>query len=422
MSPHSRIPFVKSYRASYRWLMGCVVTIFCLSTFAPLAAHAQTLLPVVIKLPPTFLRMAPSRQMNVPIATGVMKSLSLASPKRAQTAPLRQPEVRATELRGELSQQFDHHYFGLEAAKPGGAFALTLMVEPASVLRENAVNFIVLTDDGIKKVAAGVDPVAVKTAMGSPFLFDQVGNRLTALVPGTLQSKYTVVVFNNSKIATTYTLQVDGGVLVDVKGQALSVAKNDTLIAGALSTRVAAQEARGRVDQEAVLVKFEGVIKRFGIATTEETSTPFERFLPDAVRAHQMSGSLKNWQDRHFLNLATDMGGGEVTLTLRYNVAGGVPTHLDFWVMTQDGARHFAQGGMAAELSLASGLPVPGEPGVYRVRLRMAQNLLYTVVIYSEGMAPADYTISVQGGILMDRYNQTHEAQAQQEIMALATH
>jgi hypothetical protein len=395
--------------------MGCVVTIFCLSTLAPLAAHAQTLLPVVIKLPPTFLRMAPTSRVKAPVAIGVIKSLADA-PQSNTHAPSRNGaravEVRVTELRGELLHQFDHHYFGLEAAKPGGAFALTLMVEPASVLKENAVNFVVLTDDGMKKVAAGVDPLAVKTAIGSPFLFDQVGNRLTALVPGTLQSKYTVVVFNNSKTATTYTLQVDGGVLVDATGQSLAVAPTAELGAGALTIRLTADDQKSQLDKAAILAKYEGVVKRFGIAISAESIAFFQQLLPDAVRARQMSGSLKNWQERHFLNLATDLGGSEVTITLRYAVAGGVPTHVDFWVMTQDGARHLAQGGLAEELSLASGLPIPGEPGVYRARLRMAQNLLYTVVVYSEGMTPADYTLSVQGGILMDRYDQTHEAQA----------
>ena len=63
----------------------------------------------------------------------------------------------------------------------------------------------------------------------------------------------------------------------------------------------------------------------------------------------------------------------------------GAPTHLNFWVMTQDGVRHLIQGGLAQELNLATGLPVPGEPGVYQARLSMAQNMLYTVVVFSEG-------------------------------------
>jgi hypothetical protein len=63
---------------------------------------------------------------------------------------------------------------------------------------------------------------------------------------------------------------------------------------------------------------------------------------------------------------------------------------------------------------------VAGKPGVYQARLRMAQNMLYTVVVFSEGMTAADYTLSVQGGILVDRYGQTREAHAaHMEVLAL---
>jgi len=400
--------------------MGAMALVLCLSTLLPVVAHAQTLLPVVIKLPPSFLRSIPAQQKDASTEVGLIKSLA-APDGVAQIAALRNSEVRATELRGLLPHQFDHHYFGLEAANPGGAFALTLMVEPASVLKENAVNFVVLTEDGMKKVAAGIDPLAVKTAMGSPFLFDQVGNRLTALVPGSFKSKYTVVVFNNGKMPTTYSLRVDGGLLIDDAGQSVSAIKVGAPLVGATSDEIVKQEPMSLASQERVLAKYEGIAKRFGMVRAAKSLAILERLLPESVRARQMSGSISNWQDRHYLNLATNVGGGDVTLTLRYQPQEGMPTHLNFWVMTQDGVRHLVQGGVAQELNLAVGLPVPGEPGVYRARLRMAQNLLYTVVVFSEGMAPTNYTLSVQGGILVDRYGQTREAQAaEREELALA--
>jgi len=296
--------------------MGCMVAILCLSTLAPLAAHAQTLLPVVIKLPPSFLRLAPSAKTALPVETGAIKALAGVPDGVTQIAALRNTEVRATELRGLLPHQFDHHYLGLEAAQPGGAFALTLMVEPASVLKANAVNFVVLTENGMKKVAAGVDPLAVKTAMGTPFLFDQVGNRLTALVPGTLESKYTVVVFNNGKMPATYTLRVDGGLLVDVAGQTFSAIKVGAPLVEAVATdavrptEALRQEPKSGLEEDAILAKYDGVVKRFGISRRAETISIMQHLLPEPVRARQVSGALSNWQDRHYLNLATDMGGG----------------------------------------------------------------------------------------------------------------
>jgi hypothetical protein len=378
------------------------------------------MLPVVIKLPPSFLRQAPVAKMDAPRLGGVVKEMAATPSTVSQIAALRNTEVRATILRGLLPHQFDHHYFGLEAVEAGGAFAVTLVVEPASVLESNSVNFVVLTEDGMKKIAAGVDPVMVKTAMGSPLLFDQVGNRLTALVPGSVQTKYTVVVFNNGKLPTTYTLQVEGGVLVDNSGQSFSSVKVVPPMIEAASQN-SMQETSNELAADEILATYEGVVKRMGIAKRAETRLIMQELLPEAVRARRVSGALDNMQDRHYLNLATDTGGGEITLTLRYKNVGGTPTHLNFWVMTQDGVRQLVQGGLAQELNLAVGLPVAGEPGLYQARLQMAENMLYTVVVFSEGMNSADYTLSVQGGILVDRYGQTREAQAAElELLALA--
>jgi hypothetical protein len=393
--------------------------------------QAQTLLPVVIKLPPSFLRATPVVKMDAPLPGVAMKTVVGAPAAVTQIAALRNSEVRATELRGLLPHQFDHHFFKLEAAEPGGAFAVTLVVEPASVLAQNAVNFVVLTDEGMKKYMAGVDPLAVGAAMGSPLLFDPMGNRLTALVPGTLETKYTVLVYNNGKLPVTYTLQVEGGLLVDDAGQTFTAVKvNSPILENAIDA--AAQEVKSGVPVDTALgmtaldatkttmVTYEGVIKRFGLAKPAQTRSALQQLLPEAVRARQVSGELTNWQDRHYLNLASDLGAGEITLTLRYPVRSGVPTHLNFWVMTQDGVRHLVQGGLAQDLNLAVGLPVAGKPGVYQARLRMAQNMLYTVVVFSEGMTAADYTLSVQGGILVDRYGQTREAHAaHMEVLAL---
>ena len=424
MSPHSSLRFVKYQRPKTRWAMGCVAALLCVSTMLPVAAHAQTLLPVVIKLPPSFLRTTPAAKLDVLAQQEVAKELGSATAAISQIAALRKAEVRSSQLLGMLPHQFDRHFYALEATEPGGAFAVTMLVEPASVLDEKAVNFVVLDEAGMSKYLAGGDPVAHKTAMGSPLLFDQLGNRLTALVPGSTETKYTLVVFNNGKLPVTYTLQVQGGVLVDDGGQSYSALQVGAPLVEAAAQKANQEAAQGTTEvttAATTLAKYEGVIKRLGIAK-RSGPTLLERLMPEQVRARQMSGVLKNWQDRHFLNLATNTGGGEMILTLRYESDGGVPTHLGFWVMTQDGARHLVQGGLAQELNLAMGLPVAGQPGVYQARLRMAENMLYTVVVFSEGMSAADYTLAVQGGILVDRYGQTRESHAaEMEALALAS-
>jgi hypothetical protein len=228
-----------------------------------------------------------------------------------------------------------------------------------------------------------------------------------------------VVVFNNGKLPVTYSLQVDGGILVDDAGQTYSAV---TVGAPLLDAANALAGTSTGTLSAATLAKYEGVVKRLGMARRSSIMMIVRDMIPEPVRARRMSGALLNWQDRHFLNLATDTGGGEIVLTLRYASDGGTPTHLNFWVMTQDGVRQLVQGGMAQELNMATGLPVAGEPGVYQARLRMAENMLYTVVVFSEGMSEADYTLAVQGGILWDRHGQTREARAaEMELAALAS-
>jgi hypothetical protein len=411
MSPNRSVSSSIVHPARLGRLMSWVVVALAFWVLTPEMAQAQTVLPNTINLPPSSLAspsVPPSASFSdmkrADLAVGnevahevevVPMAIPGVVPESApQIAALSNAEVRATELRGLLPHQFDRHYFGLEAMQTGGAFAVTLVVEPATALAADAVNFVVLTDDGLKQFLAGVDPLVVKTAIGSPLLFDQIGNRLTALVPGNHSTGYTVIVYNNSKMPVSYALQVQGGLLRDDAGQTFSA-----ILVNASEVESTATDSR--------------------IVLTP-SKTPTSMLLPEPVRARRVSGVLMNAQDRHYLNLAADTGEGDITLTLRYRGVGDVPAQLNFWVMTQDGVRHLIQGALAQELNLATGLPVVGEEGVYVARLRIAQNMLYTVVLFNDGQSEADYALSVQGGILVDRYAQTREAQAAaMELMAL---
>jgi hypothetical protein len=437
MSPNRSVSSSIVHPARLGRLMSWVVVALAFWVLTPEMAQAQTVLPNTINLPPSSLAspsVPPSASFSdmkrADLAVGnevahevevVPMAIPGVVPESApQIAALSNAEVRATELRGLLPHQFDRHYFGLEAMQTGGAFAVTLVVEPATALAADAVNFVVLTDDGLKQFLAGVDPLVVKTAIGSPLLFDQIGNRLTALVPGNHSTGYTVIVYNNSKMPVSYALQVQGGLLRDDAGQTFSA-----ILVNASEVESTATDSRiidmAELDIAGALQGYGGSIKEVSpeIVLTP-SKTPTSMLLPEPVRARRVSGVLMNAQDRHYLNLAADTGEGDITLTLRYRGVGDVPAQLNFWVMTQDGVRHLIQGALAQELNLATGLPVVGEEGVYVARLRIAQNMLYTVVLFNDGQSEADYALSVQGGILVDRYAQTREAQAAaMELMAL---
>ena len=424
------------------WLaLACVLA----SLFPAAPAVAQTtkpdLIPLVIPAGPQRVspapipplpRMAVEHQTVKPVdvtAAPVAQTVKevIAIPDHAPAAPVATIPgaagvVRATELSGLLPHTRDRHYFGLEAIQPGAAFAVTLIVEPAAALQKpGAVNFVVLTADGLERFLAGADPQAVEVATGSPMIFDQVGNRLTAVVPGSQAGGYTVIVYNDSPLPVTYALQVQGGLLRDDAGQTFAAVTVDAAAAGRRGetpTWTAPLHSLPQMETQVVVPDF---------AAPEQTDAPLALSVPERtddaavatlsahwaepVRARRLSGTLMGSQTQHFFMLAAEGPDAEIHLTLDLTHpmrhAGG-----GFWVLTQDGVRAMALGGLPQELNLATGLPDADVPGRYSTRLRLAGDVLYTVVLFHDGKLPTEYALTVEGGVLMDQYGQTNEASA----------
>lgn len=388
----------------------------------------------------------------------VILGLGAAAPVQAQTAtpdliqvniPDAEPAAptRSAEVRGLLPHANDHHYFGLEATHPGSAFAVTLTVEPAAALAQgDGVNFLVLTEEGLNLFLAGANPQAVKVAMGSPLLFDQAGNRLTALVPGSTESGYTVIVYNQGTLPVAYTLQVQGAILHDDAGQTYaSYGLVEPSTGGSTSVqRLLTRTSPVTAVDTAALMASSLVVQRLGatsatgsevaapeVAALDETSALVALDAPDKlppvavpVRARRVSGTLGTGHDRHYLNLIADERMDEITLRLT-TVQATAPAGADqvgpvnFWVMTQDGVRHLIQGVQPGEVSLAVG--AMGQDGVVEAHFRAAPQVIYTVVVFNERGEPVDYALQVTGGMVLDQYGQTREAHAAaMEMLALA--
>ena len=144
----------------------------------------------------------------------------------ATPAPVGTPGVvRAQELRGELPNLNDQHYFALEPSERDGAITLTYAFDPQdSSELARRTNFWVLTQDDFRRFAdASVNVVLSEVAIAA-------GSQAPDLQPNQRQAKFTasgfgpyvVIVYNNANVPATYTLRVDGGVLVDDAGQSLT--------------------------------------------------------------------------------------------------------------------------------------------------------------------------------------------------------
>lgn len=312
---------------------------------------------------------------------------------------------RATELQGVLAGQADRHFFGLESIQPGQAVALTLRFEAAALGAGKDVSFVVLSEDGLVRFLAGADPQDVAVATGAPPLFDTQDNRRTALVPGVQATGFTVIVYGSADRPMRYTLQVQGGLLRDDAGQSQSLVMVDDRMVNTAALSGSAAPKPAEIVRQAEIVNPADIAK--------------------AVPARRVTGVLAAHGDRHYLRLAPAKGdaGGEVTLTLQYVAhQPGQQGKLNVWVLTQEGVRQWQQGGLLQELNLAGGSPALALAGatVMHTTLRVAESVPYVVVVYNEMDDAANYTLHVEGAVVVDEFGQTNEAQAAvAELLAL---
>ncbi len=323
---------------------------------------------------------------------------------------------RATAVTGQL-QPADYHYLGLEPTFRDGTVILTLALEPADDkdLR-GAINFIVLDEDGLRRVLAGADPQELDLAASAPLQFDPLGNKVQAMFNASGRNSYTVIVFNTGGKAGGYTLTALNGVLVDDAGQitvATPVAAGGAG-AGALLTTTATPTETMATRVSAT----EG--SPLSVSATSGPMTP----PAPSVTALRISGTLNDLIYRHFLAVQPAVRDGIVNLDMKYEPQGEeMEGKVNFLVLDEDGMRRFIHGGEIEEQGLAIGLPIPFNPN--RNELAATFNASgsneYTVVPFNYAPISATYTLSADGGLLVDRYGQSNEARAAlAEYMALS--
>lgn len=139
--------------------------------------------------------------------------------------------VRAQELRGELPEQNDQHFLGLEPNERDARVTLTLSYDPQdSSELSRRLNFWVLDEANFNRFRTGTSgqnasQLALAAGSSEPGL---AGNQRRAIFTASGTGNYTVIVYNNSNVPATYALQVDGGVLIDDAMQTLTAQKGVT--------------------------------------------------------------------------------------------------------------------------------------------------------------------------------------------------
>lgn len=164
---------------------------------------------------------------------------------------------RGAAIKGELGEQYEQHYLGLEPEQRDSEITLRLSFDP----RDNQelarrMSFWVLDETGLRRYQAGENASDVAIANGNRVSTpgDENVRQASFTAPGL--GAYTVIVYNNSRIPATYELVATGAVLVDDSLQTISAqeaapaaAASATAAAtttAATTTTVATAESTGR--------------------------------------------------------------------------------------------------------------------------------------------------------------------------------
>lgn len=344
----------------------------------------------------------------------VLMAWTLAPAPVAAAPAAQAPVERATSVRGQLDPA-EYHYLGLEPSLRDGTIVLTLALEPSddTALR-GAINFLVLTDDGLRRVLAGADPVDLDIAASAPLQFDPLGNKYQATFKSAGRGLYTVVVYNTGGKFGSYTLTALNGVLLDDAGQ------TETVIAAAAPLQPPTLTGTSTPTEtlQALVSTSESSPLLVSSVTGGTTATA------PTVNALRVSGELVPDHRRQYLSLLPDVRDGTVNLNFVFDPLGDATRNLvNFYVLDEDGARRLLYGVLPEAIDIAAGSPRPFSPNPNEriASVDTSGRSEYVVVPTSDAEVPVTYVMKIEGGVLIDRYGQTNEAKAAEaEFRALA--
>ncbi len=355
----------------------------------------------------------------------------------ALAAPVAQ-QVRAREVTGTIpGGQFAQIWLAVQPENPGDQ--VTLIAEwDRNNPTGQGLNFFILDDQGVRRVGEdSLSTIALGAgsanfAQGSSGSDNTTGASFNASGTGT----YTVVVSNESSQDANFTLRATNAFILDESGQVTDPSAPAATTEGDGDTETAADDATTETttddattetapaetaaDTTTAVTTTVATTETAPVATTAvvtATATPTPVVTTTTVagtaRAAELSGSLPEQNEQHFLALEPE--GRDSQVTLRLNIQpednAELTRSLNFWVLDEDGFKRYLGGTDPSDVAIAAGNRV--FRGVEHERVasfRVVGTGTYTVIVYNSATIPGTYTLRIEGGLLVDDAGQTNEA------------
>jgi hypothetical protein len=256
-------------------------------------------------------------------------------------------------------------------------------------------NFLVLDEDGLRRMIAGARAEELNLATGFPIPFNPFPNELQASFTASGSAPYTVIVYNQSDVPATYILTTEGGVLIDQYGQTNEAKVAAVELAALNQTPNAGQP----VSPTPALTDI--VPAPASITVTQTLTTGVERLVGELTLPYQ----------HHYLGLTPTIRNGLIVVLLDYAPQNSqlLSQNLNFWVVDEDGLRRVVNGARPEDVGIAHGSRVEfgADKGKLRAIIAASGYGKYTILVYNHSTVPATYQLRTNGGLLTDQTAQT---------------
>jgi uncharacterized surface protein with fasciclin (FAS1) repeats len=358
----------------------------------------------------------------------------------AIAAPVSQ-QVAATEVAGTIDGaapgEFPRIWLGLETEPIGQQTTVTIEWDRFDT--EN-IGFYVLDAEDLTAVIDGTDP-RVANLGTSETVVEGPGNQEAVTFRAT-SDRYTIIVFNDSPQAASFTLSTNNGVITNDDGSVTDPSapadeEADEVGEEATATPVAEEEGADAGDEAAATPTPEEETAAATPVAEEESATatpvPAEEEAaapaavsaePVAVEATEMVGQLPTQDSQHYLGLSPDLRDANITLSMTFEPQDQeeLARRLNFWVLDQQGFDRYAAG----DARLSSVAIAAGSTNVNTAANEREANFTasgtadYTVIVYNSSNISTTYTLAAENAMLMDDSGQTLTAQEAQPAAAAA--
>jgi uncharacterized surface protein with fasciclin (FAS1) repeats len=371
----------------------------------------------------------------VAMVLGMTSVLAVAAPAAQE---VRSNSVTGT-IDGASGGDFPKIWLALETEATG---AQTTVLIEWDRFDTNGIGFYLLDEAGMSAVAAGSDVREVNLAVSDP-VFEGTGNQEDASFSAT-GAMYTIVVYNDTPDAASFTLSTNNGVIVDGSGSvsdpnATPAADEEAAEEGdeaapaddaAADDAPAAEATAAPAEEEAA---DEATTEADAAAeataepaeeTAEETAPAAAPITPQVVEATEMTGELPTQDSQHYLGLTPDVRDANITLRMTFNPQDQqeLSRRLNFWVLDPQGFQQYAAGdARLSAVAIAAGSTNVQTAANERVANFTASGTSdYTVIVYNASNVPAEYTLTAENAVLSDDSGQTLTAQEAQPTAAAA--